>query len=70
MILIWFNFRNILSGVKSTEYMNNSKIWPLLTSIEICFTSEEWGMTGVLKDLFQGECMSYGVNTGRTIQLE
>jgi hypothetical protein len=50
--------------------MNNSKIWPLLSSIEICFTSEEWGMTGVLKDLFQ-ECISYGVNTGRTIiQLE
>jgi hypothetical protein len=57
----------MLSGESRTDYMNNSKIWPTISNIEVCFTSEEWGMTGILEDLFQKECISYGIKTGRTI---
>ena len=39
----------------------------MISNIEVCFTSEEWGMTGILEDLFQKECISYGIKTGRTI---
>ena len=46
--------------------MDGSKLLPLLSNIEICFTCEEWNMTGVLKDLFQREIRSYSINTGRT----
>jgi hypothetical protein len=65
-----FNFFlifEILSGESSTEYMKNSKVWPPISNIEICFTSEEWGITGILEDLFQSESISYGIKTGRTI---
>ena len=51
--------------------MDDSKLLPLLSNIEICFTCEEWNMICVLKDLFQRELKSYSINTGRTnIHLE